>query len=304
MNFNNIFGNDDIKKLLQTSIKSNNLLHSYMFVGNNGIGKKLFAIDFAKMILCTSESKACDTCSSCIKFNGNNHPDFIIIESEDGKNIKIEQIRNMQEQIAEKPIISNRKVYIINNSDLMTTEAQNALLKTLEEPPEYAIIILVLSNESKLLNTIKSRCTKIVFKNLSDEDLIKYAKLNSQNLNPNLIDVCEGSIAKLLSLEKNAELYNNLDKIIYDLTSKDIVDIWNEAEILYKSKENIYEALDYFNIVFFKNIRDTNNFNYINAVNIVEMTKKRLNSNANFDMCIDNLLLKIWEEFNESNSRS
>lgn len=304
MNFNNIIGNDNIKNLLETSIKSNNLLHSYMFIGNMGIGKKLFATDFAKMILCTAESKACDTCSSCIKFNSDNHPDFTIIDSEDGKNIKIDQIRNMQEQIAEKPIISNKKVYIINNSDLMTAEAQNALLKTLEEPPEYAIIILVLSNESKLLNTIKSRCTKIIFKDLSNDDLIKYASLNNINFNRDLLDICEGSISKLLSLEKNSELYNSLDQIIYDLTSKDIVDIWNESEILYKSKENIYDALDYFNIVFLKNLRDTNNLNYINAVNIVETTKKRLTSNANYDMCIDNLLLKIWEEFNESNSRS
>lgn len=304
MNFNNIIGNDNIKNLLETSIKSNNLLHSYMFIGNMGIGKKLFATDFAKMILCTAESKACDTCSSCIKFNSDNHPDFTIIDSEDGKNIKIDQIRNMQEQIAEKPIISNKKVYIINNSDLMTAEAQNALLKTLEEPPEYAIIILVLSNESKLLNTIKSRCTKIIFKDLSNDDLIKYASLNNINFNRDLLDICEGSISKLLSLEKNSELYNSLDQIIYDLTSKDIVDIWNESEILYKSKENIYDALDYFNIVFLKNLRYTNNLNYINAVNIVETTKKRLTSNANYDMCIDNLLLKIWEEFNESNSRS
>ena len=303
MNFNNIIGNDNIKTLLETSVKSNNLLHSYMFIGNIGIGKKLFATDFAKMILCTSEIKACDTCSSCIKFNSNNHPDFTIIDSEDGKNIKIDQIRNMQEQIAEKPIISNKKVYIINNSDLMTTEAQNALLKTLEEPPEYAIIILVLSNESKLLNTIKSRCTKIIFKDLSNDDLIKYASLNNINFNRDLLDICEGSISKLLSLEKNSELYNSLDQIIYDLTSKDIVDIWNESEILYKSKENIYDALDYFNIIFLKNLKDTNNLSYINAVNIVEMTKKRLTSNANYDMCIDNLLLKIGEEFNESNSR-
>lgn len=304
MSFDNIFGNDKIKKLLETSIKSNNLVHSYMFVGSSGIGKKLFATEFAKVILCESNDDACNSCSSCVKFNSGNHPDLAVIDTDDGKNIKIDQVRNLQEQIAEKPIISNKKVYIINNSDLMTTEAQNCLLKTLEEPPEYAVIILVLSNESKLLTTIKSRCTKISFKNLSKGDLNNYARLNNIQFNENMLDICDGSISKLLSLEKNSELYNNIDKTISDLALKDIVDVWNEAEFLYKSKENINDALDYFNIVFLKKLKITNEPKYINAVNIVETTKKRLNSNANYDMCIDNLLLKIWEEFNESNSRS
>ena len=166
------------------------------------------------------------------------------------------------------------------------------------------MIILVLSNESKLLTTIKSRCTKISFKNLSKSDLNNYARLNNIQFNENMLDICDGSISKLLSLEKNSELYNNIDKTISDLALKDIVDVWNEAEFLYKSKENINDALDYFNIVFLKKLKITNEPKYINAVNIVETTKKRLNSNANYDMCIDNLLLKIWEEFNESNSRS
>lgn len=304
MSFDNIFGNDKIKKLLETSIKSNNLVHSYMFVGSSGIGKKLFATEFAKVILCESNDDACNSCSSCVKFNSGNHPDLAVIDTDDGKSIKIDQVRNLQEQIAEKPIISNKKVYIINNSDLMTTEAQNCLLKTLEEPPEYAVIILVLSNESKLLTTIKSRCTKISFKNLLKSDLNNYARLNNIQFNENMLDICDGSISKLLFLEKNSELYNNIDKTISNLTLKDIVDVWNEAEFLYKSKENINDALDYFNIVFLKKLKITNEPKYINAVNIVETTKKRLNSNANYDMCIDNLLLKIWEEFNESNSRS
>ena len=274
MSFDNIFGNDKIKKLLETSIKSNNLVHSYMFVGSSGIGKKLFATEFAKVILCESNDDACNSCSSCVKFNSGNHPDLAVIDTDDGKNIKIDQVRNLQEQIAEKPIISNKKVYIINNSDLMTTEAQNCLLKTLEEPPEYAVIILVLSNESKLLTTIKSRCTKISFKNLSKSDLNNYARLNNIQFNENMLDICDGSISKLLSLEKNSELYNNIDKTISDLALKDIVDVWNEAEFLYKSKENINDALDYFNIVFLKKLKITNEPKYINAVNIVETTKK------------------------------
>ena len=303
MDFVNIIGNENIKGLLKSSIKANNLVHSYMFVGPDGIGKKLFADAFSKMIFCENQDDSCNTCSSCIRFKSNNHPDFMVVDSEDRKCIKIGQIRLLQEKIAEKPIVSNKKVYIINNADIMNVEAQNCLLKTLEEPPEYAVLILVLSNESKLLNTIKSRCTKIAFNKLTDDELLKYANINNMNINSNLLGTCEGSISKLLSLNDNLSLYHSLDLIIDNLNNKDIVDVWNEAEVLYKSKDNILDLLDYFNIIFMNKLRNTNDNRYINAIKIVEKTKNRLSANANYDMCIDNLLLQIWEEFHESHNR-
>ena len=302
MNVINIIGNENVKKILISSLKTNNIVNSYMFVGPDGIGKKLFATNFSKNILCENKSDSCNSCNSCIRFNSNNHPDFMIIDSEDGKSIKIGQIRLLQEKIAEKPIISNHKVYIINNSDLMTTEAQNCLLKTLEEPPEYAIIILVLSNENKLLNTIKSRCTKISFNKLSDDEITQFANQNNITINSNLLDICNGSIAKLITLKDCAESYSSLDLIISNLMNKDIIDVWNGSEILYKSKDTILNLLDYFNIIFMKKLRHTYDNKYINAIKIIETTKNRLSSNANYDMCIDNLLLKIWEEFHEDYS--
>ena len=304
MNFDNIIGNDDIKVLLNNLIKTNSLVHSYMFIGTDGIGKVLFANDFAKMILCQNEPKACNSCSSCIKFDSKNHPDFMQINSEDGKSIKINQIRLLQEKISEKPIISNKKVYIINNSDLMTVEAQNCLLKTLEEPPEYAVIILVLSNENKLLSTIKSRCTKIAFQKLTNNELMKYANSNNLELNSSLLSVCDGSISKLLNLQTNIESYNLLDDIIASFSNDNIIDIWNKSEILYKSKDNIIQLLEHFNNVFLEKLKNTKDTKYISAIKIIEDTKNKLSNNANYDMCIDNLLLQIWEEFNEGYSRS
>ena len=304
MNFDNIIGNDDIKVLLNNLIKTNSLVHSYMFIGTDGIGKVLFANDFAKMILCQNEPKACNSCSSCIKFDSKNHPDFMQIDSEDGKSIKINQIRLLQEKISEKPIISNKKVYIINSSDLMTVEAQNCLLKTLEEPPEYAVIILVLSNENKLLSTIKSRCTKIAFQKLTNNELMKYANSNNLELNSSLLSVCDGSISKLLNLQTNIESYNLLDDIIASFSNDNIIDIWNKSEILYKSKDNIIQLLEYFNNVFLEKLKNTKDTKYISAIKTVEDTKNKLSNNSNYDMCIDNLLLQIWEEFNEGYSRS
>jgi len=170
MIFNNIIGNEKNKELLKNIIDTNNIAHSYMFVGKESIGKFLFAKEFAKAILCTSEEKGCNKCKSCIEFATNNNPDFSILQAE-ANSIKIDQIRELTKKVYEKPVVSNRKVYIINDSQFMTKEAQNSLLKTLEEPPEYVTIILITSNENSFLPTIKSRCTKITFNRLTDMEI-------------------------------------------------------------------------------------------------------------------------------------
>ena len=211
--FNNILGNDNIKELLTNAVKNNKASHSYMFVGTEGIGKKLIAKEFAKMILCTDENKYCGKCKSCIEFESSNNPDFKIIEP-DGNSLKIEQIREFQNKVSEKPIISNRKVYIINDSDKMTTEAQNCLLKTLEEPPEFVTIILIGSNESAFLDTIKSRCMILRFNKISDENIVKFleenfqTKVNSQIM----LEAFQGSIGKAIQLQDKQEEY---EQIVY-----------------------------------------------------------------------------------------
>ena len=280
MAFQDIIGNSNVGSLLSSIVSSNNILHSYMFVGPDGIGKSLFAKEFAKLILNVS-------------YDLSNHPDFMIVSPEDGKTIKIEQIRYLQEKIVEKP-------YLIDNSDTMTKEAQNCLLKTLEEPPEYAIIVLVLSNENKLLNTIKSRCTKIIFHPLSDEDMEKYFLANHKQVpSKNILKMCGGSIGKMVLLQNELDLYEQIDNIINNILQSDIVDVWNNSKILYESKDSIYNFLDYINVILFDKLLDTKDNKYTNCIKIVEQTKRKLYSNANYDMCIDWLLLKIWEEFHE-----
>ncbi len=178
--FENIIGNDNVKKSLIQTIENNKISHSYLFVGPSGIGKKLIAIEFAKSIT---------------KIEHEN-PDFSIIKP-DGNSIKIEQIRELQKKIQEKPIISNKKVYIIDDADLMTIEAQNCLLKTLEEPPEFVSIILIGSNENSFLITIKSRCMIIHFNKIEDEIIKKYIEEKYHiNVSQNMIDMFQGSIRK------------------------------------------------------------------------------------------------------------
>ena len=305
MDFKDLIGNNKIKDYLINSASNNQMLHSYMFSGREGIGKKLFAKIFAKMILCLSEDKPCNTCKSCISFEGENHPDFMQINADDGKSIKIEQIRLMQEKVVEKPIISNKKVYIINDAELLTKEAQNCLLKTLEEPPEYVIIILIVSNESKILNTVKSRCVKIEFEKISDEEINNYLeKQGISKLTNIMLKQCDGSLKMALNIGEKTEEYNTLEKIINNMEKENIAAIWNNAEILYKSQDEIFDYLDYINVILYNKLLKINKISYVNCIEKVEKIKKNLLANANYNMCIDNLLLELWEELNEKHNRS
>ena len=301
MSFENLIGNEKIKKILETTVQNKNVLHSYMFVGEEGIGKNLFAKEFSKMISCTGQEKRpCGKCKSCMEFNGESHPDFMQIIPEDGKTIKIEQVRFMQEKTQEKPVTSSKKVYLISQADTMTREAANSLLKTLEEPPEYVVIILTTSNESKILTTIKSRCMKIHFEPIPKEQIINYLKQNgmSTDITKNMLKHCEGSIGKAIKINNLKDQYMQIEKIINTLEKQNITKIWREAEVLYSAKEDIIDLLNYMEIVIYNLIKTENKINYINTIHIIEQTKQRILANANYDMSIDNLLLKLWEEVN------
>ena len=219
-----IVGNEKIKKELEKTVHNNDILHSYIFIGQDGIGKKEIAKEFAKKILCQTKKDSCN-CKSCISFENGNNPDFNII-SEEGNSIKIEQIRNLIEKVYEKPIASERKVYIIDNSDKMTVEAQNSLLKTLEEPPEYIVIILITANVDNILNTVKSRCVKLSFESLSNDEIkevLNERGLNT-NLNENMYELFNGSIARALRILEKQEDFTQLEKFVNNITKVDKLD--------------------------------------------------------------------------------
>ena len=289
--FENILGNQKSKNILEKSIELNKISHSYIFWGIEGIGKKIIAKEFAKNILCLERQENCN-CKSCIEFDSNNNPDFQLIEPNEGK-VKIEQIREMQRKVSEKPIISTKKVYIIDNAETMTTEAQNCLLKTLEEPPEYITIILICTNEDNLLSTIKSRCTRMHFESIGTEEVRKYIIQNypDQEIGENIINLSQGSIGKAIKLNQNKNIYENIEKILISMQNKDLIEIVQMSEEIYKTKEEINSILDYMNVILLR--LSKRNIKYIRCIDIVEQTKKRLKANSNYDMCIDNLLFNM-----------
>ncbi|NIZ51675.1 DNA polymerase III subunit delta', partial [Clostridioides difficile] len=216
MYFENIIGQDFAKKYLTNSIKKNKLNNAYMFEGMDGIGKKKFADELSKLLLDYE--------------NLENSPDYVLIKP-DGNSIKIAQIRNLQSDIVIRPH-KDYKIYIINNAEKMTVEAQNALLKTLEEPPNYAIIILVTNNKESLLETIKSRCDIIKFSPIPIEDLKRYLiNTGIEEERAQLLAIfSRGSIENALNLSQSSEfsmMREDIQQYIQIMLDKNIVEILN-----------------------------------------------------------------------------
>lgn len=300
--FDNIIGNEEVKKILNETILKGNISHSYIFSGVSGIGKFLFAKEFAKAILCSDEHvKPCNNCKSCNSFKDFNNPDITIIDEQE-HTIKTEQIKNLVSNVLEKPIQGEKKVYIINNSENMTIEAQNSLLKTLEEPPEYIVIILITSNENLLLNTIKSRCIKISFNSLTNNEIKQYFNRISETADEEMFNAFGGSIENALKLKNQEAIYAKINNCFKNVENKNELQILKLKEEIFQDKEEIYSILDYINTIFYnkilENVENTNI--YLKFIETVEKTKIRLKSNSNYDMSIDYLLLTIWEEFEKN----
>lgn len=169
------------------------------------------------------------------------------------------------------------------------------MLKTLEEPPQFVTIILIGSNENSFLSTIKSRCMILHFDKISNEKIEEYLEKNYQTkINSRImIEAFQGSIGKAIQLKEKQEDYENIEQIIYCLENKDKIDILNMADIIYKAKDEKFDILDYINVVLIDLANKSSK--YADCIEVVEDAKKRLKFNANYDMCVDNMLFKLWE---------
>lgn len=301
-----IRGNTKNRSDLEKIGQSKNVLHSYLFIGREGIGKKEIAKEFVKKILCINSKEDECSCKSCTCFETNNHPDLQII-NEESEIIKIASIREFIKSVYEKPILSEKKIFIINDADKMTKEAQNSLLKTLEEPPEYIVIILIASNADMLLTTIKSRCTKIAFEKLTTKEIkeiLTEKNIPIENIPEKMYNLFDGSIEKAIKILENKEIYEKIEKLVESLVEEnDKIDFLTKNKEIFV-KEEIYEILEYLSVNLFYLGKTEKNKKYLNCVKHIQETINHLKSNSNFDMSIDYMLFEIWEEVNEDNSRS
>ncbi len=219
MSFKDIVGQEKAVNILLKSLKEDKVSPSYIFVGSEGVGKKFTAVEFAKTINCLNVNnnlEACEICNVCNKINKQCCPDLKIIEPIKGS-IKIEQIRELRREIDLKPFEYRKKIYIIDQAEEMTIEASNCLLKTIEEPPDYAIIILICINTDSILPTIISRCQLIKFR-LIDSSKIRKILFNKVNLEESKAELVsklsQGSIGKAFKLISDKEYFNRREKLL------------------------------------------------------------------------------------------
>lgn len=290
--FENIIGNDEIKEELKKTIKTKKIANSYIFSGIGGIGKKQFAREFAKNIMCLQGGDCKDTCESCKKFEEKSNPNYEEINSNEYKKdiITIDQIREkIVNKAYEKPIISNKKVYVINDADKMNEPAQNALLKTLEEPPQYVVIILIVSNDNAILPTIKSRCVIVKFNSLTNDEIKKIIG----NVSDEELEILNGSLKGYSEIEEKVVQYKEIKNTIERLKNDQLLDVLNNSDILYQGKDEAINLLNYMNIYLFKE-------NLFDEIKYVEEAKKKILYNNNYEMTIDNLLMKMWNNIHNN----
>lgn len=271
--FENIIGHEIQKNILENNIRNNTISHSYLFSGPKGIGKYTIAREFAKELLNTNNLETCSDYKE-------------ISKKIDKKNILVEQIRDdIIEDIYVMPSTCQKKVYVVNDAEYLNDSAQNSLLKTLEEPPKYVCIILISSNNSTILPTVLSRVNKIEFGRLDNSDVKQYIKLNNNiDLEENVIKFADGCIGMALEIIKE-NLINEIEKLdeLYSyIVKKDLINSLKICEEIDFNKNNILDYLEY--------ILYTNN-NFF-CVEILEKTKERLKYNGNYDIVIDNMILK------------
>ena len=271
--FENIIGHEANKKFLHDSVDNDKISHAYLFVGQKGIGKSLIAKEFSKEILKTENLNSC--------------PDFkYITKKEDKKDIVIEQIRkDLIDDVYLAPISTDKKVYIIDEAENLNIASQNALLKTLEEPPTYVCIILVSSNISSFLPTILSRVDIVNFCNIEDDELNKFIiDKYKTKIDDNLLSFIDGSIGQAVNIIENnlQEVYTNINKLFEYIINKDVISTLKMLETT-KFDNNL---LDYLEFLLYKNGK-------IISTKFVERAKNRLKMNGNYDIVIDNMIINI-----------
>ena len=287
MSFKDIVGQERAIKILTKSLKEDKVSSSYIFIGSEETGKKLTAIEFTKAVNCLNlnkNSEACEDCQSCNEINKQCSPDLKIIEPIKSS-IKIEQIREMRKEIGLKPFKNKKKIYIIDKAEKMTLEASNCLLKTIEEPPYYAIIILICSKIDPILPTIVSRCQIVNFGSTSSLKIKELLLNKINNLEKDQAEIisklAQGSIGKAFKLSADKEYFIRREKLLNYLSTilpgKYGDDIFAKVEKIISEIDRIEEILEmiklwYRDILIIKN---TGNQKYIVNCDKLEILGKK-----------------------------
>lgn len=323
--FSEIVGHEQIKEHMQAAIRDKKPFHAYLFQGEEGVGKEALARTFAAGLQCQSESadKPCKECVSCRQMDSGNQPDVIWVTREKAS-LGVDEIR---EQLCNtmdiKPFSSPYKIYLVPEAEKMTEAAQNALLKTIEEPPEYGIVILMTSNISALLPTIQSRCLTMEFRPLSTAVVESYVKEHCQVPDYQArasAAFAQGNLGKAMRYAKSEDFIERKDHIISLLRHVEQMDLSEMLAVikdLGTRKDEVRDYIDlmvlwYRDVLLFKATKDINQLLFQDEASYIsreashrsyekieeilqafEKAKVRLRANVNFDITMELMLLTL-----------
>lgn len=325
--FKNIIGHENEVEVLQRAIMLGKVSHAYIFEGEAGCGKKELADALAITLQCEKGAKdACMECPSCKQALTRNHPDIIFLHHEKPNTISVGDIREqINQDIYVKPYNGNRKIYIIEDAQKMNIQAQNALLKTIEEPPAYVVIILLTTNEEALLPTIRSRCISLKMKPVKSTQIEEYLQV-MLSVPKEQAKICaafaQGNIGKAARLSASedfaqmrasaVQLLKRLKEInLYELVAAvkqiaeykleivdyfDIMMVWYRDILLYKATNDVNQLIFQDEIYAIKKEVSTSSYEGLELImKGIEKAKKRIEANVNLELTLEMLLLTIKE---------
>ena len=325
--FTKIIGHEKIIEFFQNAISMDKVSQAYILNGPDSSGKMMLAKAFAKTLQCErGESAPCNECHSCKQADSMNQPDIIYVKHDKPNSIRVDDIREqVNEDIVLKPYSSKYKIYIIDEAEKMNQQAQNALLKTIEEPPAYGIILLLTTNAEGFLPTILSRCIQLNLKPVPDEIIHNFLVTQCQ-IPAYEADICvafaQGNVGKAIHLA-GSENFNELkssvmqlmqrihDIDLYELTEAikqikeyklkiqdyfDFMIIWYRDVLLYKATADVNKLVFQDEIYHIKKAASHSSYEGIEHIlKALDKAKLRLKANVNFELIIELLLLTIKE---------
>ena len=278
----------EIRDYFNGTIKKGQISHAFILEGDGGQDWKQLAYDFAVTIQCEQKSH-CGTCPSCRAFESGNHPDIIRVTHEKPDSIGVDEIRSqLVDDMGIKPYSSPYKVYLVDEAEKLTVQAQNALLKTMEEPPWYGVVILLTTNGDKLLPTIRSRCIFLKTQSqkpgevfLADEDRLRVLSLIHSVKDLNITQMAEG--AKELK-----------DRKLPLAQLMDLIRLWFRDLLVWKSTGEMSRLLLSEEVMYYREQADRYSWQAIeNILNEISETEKRILSNVNYELALELLFLSI-----------
>ena len=325
--FKDVVGHKDILKYISSAVENNRVSHAYILNGERGSGKKMLANLFAMTLLCeTGDNEPCGKCHSCKQAESGNHPDIIRVTHEKPNSISVDDIRTQVNNTVDiKPYQGPYKVYIIPQADMMTPQAQNAILKTIEEPPSYAVFLLLTENAETLLPTINSRCVMLKLRNIKDTLIKKYLMENLEipDYKADMSTAfAQGNMGRAIMLansdhfneirEEAVQLLKHISEMelneivaavknisVYKLEITDYLDIimiWYRDVLLYKATKEIDKVVFKDQLQSIKEQARKSSYEGIELIlESLEKAKARLKANVNFDLVMELLFLTIKE---------